>query len=158
LKNTPRPLKLSYAGEVLRVKGSQLRPERQFGQVGAELIGSAEPTADAEVILMAADALTDVGVTAISIDVGLPTLVPALWRSASPDSSPLAPRRAALDRKDCAAVGALRNRLGAPLTETLTGLLLAMGPAKDAFTALAKLGLKGEAKTACDALRDVVER
>jgi len=30
-----RPLRLSYAGEVLRVKGSQLRPERQFLQVGA---------------------------------------------------------------------------------------------------------------------------
>ena len=32
LKNLPRPLRLSYAGQVLRVTGSQLRPERQFGQ------------------------------------------------------------------------------------------------------------------------------
>ena len=52
----PRPLRLSYAGEVLRVRGSQLRPERQIVQVGAELIGSAAPTADAEIIVMAVEA------------------------------------------------------------------------------------------------------
>ncbi len=40
LANAPRPLRLSYAGQVLRVRGSQLRPERQFGQAGIELIGA----------------------------------------------------------------------------------------------------------------------
>ena len=35
LAHWPRPLRLGYAGQVLRVRGSQLRPERQFGQVGA---------------------------------------------------------------------------------------------------------------------------
>ena len=30
LKSAPRPLRLMYAGQVLRVKGHQLRPERQF--------------------------------------------------------------------------------------------------------------------------------
>ena len=34
LSRSPRPLRLSYAGEVLRVRGGELRPERQFGQVG----------------------------------------------------------------------------------------------------------------------------
>ena len=33
-----RPLKLCYYGEVIRKKGSMLRPERQFLQVGAECI------------------------------------------------------------------------------------------------------------------------
>ncbi|MBX9634247.1 MAG: ATP phosphoribosyltransferase regulatory subunit, partial [Magnetospirillum sp.] len=40
LAGAARPLRLSYAGQVLRVKGSQLRPERQFGQAGIELIGN----------------------------------------------------------------------------------------------------------------------
>src|SRR5665213_3412789 len=31
LANAPRPLRLSYAGPVLRVKGNQLNPERQLG-------------------------------------------------------------------------------------------------------------------------------
>ena len=39
LAGAQRPRRLSYAGQVLRVKGSQLRPERQFGQAGIELIG-----------------------------------------------------------------------------------------------------------------------
>src|ERR1700746_987875 len=37
LGNAPRPLRLSYAGQVLRVTGSQIRPEPQSGQVGADL-------------------------------------------------------------------------------------------------------------------------
>ena len=55
LTRAPRPLRLSYAGQVLRVRGSQLRPERQFTQAGAELIGASETAADAEVIQMAAE-------------------------------------------------------------------------------------------------------
>ena len=34
LGDVPRPIRLSYAGQVLRVKGSDLRPKRQFGQIG----------------------------------------------------------------------------------------------------------------------------
>ena len=49
LANAPRPLRLCYAGQVLRVKGSELRPERQVGQVGAELIGADAAAADVEV-------------------------------------------------------------------------------------------------------------
>jgi len=45
LAHRPRPLRLSYAGQVLRVKGSQMRPERQTGQAGAELIGAGGPEA-----------------------------------------------------------------------------------------------------------------
>ena len=39
LKHEPRPLRLSYGGNVIRVRGNALKPERQFAQVGAELIG-----------------------------------------------------------------------------------------------------------------------
>ena len=34
LKHEPRPLRLSYGGNVIRVRGSALKPERQFAQVG----------------------------------------------------------------------------------------------------------------------------
>ena len=62
LGSAPRPLRLSYAGQVLRVKGSEIRPERQIGQVGAELIGAAGPVADVEVIAIAGEALEALGV------------------------------------------------------------------------------------------------
>ena len=48
-KNKIRPIKLCYYGEVIRKKGSILRPERQFLQVGAEIIGSDSIYADIEV-------------------------------------------------------------------------------------------------------------
>jgi len=66
LKKWARPIRLCYGGQVLRVRGSQIRPERQFGQVGSELIGSQCPKADAEVILMAVEALYILGIKNIS--------------------------------------------------------------------------------------------
>src|ERR1700761_1641427 len=78
LLKAPRPLRLSYSGEVLRVGGEQLSPERQFRQIGCELIGSLEPAADAEIILLAADALKRMGVRGLSIDLNLPTILPTI--------------------------------------------------------------------------------
>ena len=39
LSHLARPLRLSYSGDVLRVKGDSFNTERQKTQVGAELIG-----------------------------------------------------------------------------------------------------------------------
>src|SRR5690606_20729786 len=73
-----RPLRLAYAGDVLRVRGGQLRPERQFGQTGIELIGEPSLEADLEVLLIAADALTAIGLENLSVDLTVPTLAPTL--------------------------------------------------------------------------------
>ncbi len=78
LRRAPRPLRLCYGGQVLRIKGGQLRPERQFAQVGVELIGAASERADAEVVLLAAEALGAIGIAGLSIDLNLPPLVGAL--------------------------------------------------------------------------------
>ena len=68
LKNKTRPLKLCYYGEVVRKKGTMLRPERQFLQVGAECIGEKSYLADVEMLDLAYQALTLVGIKNISID------------------------------------------------------------------------------------------
>src|SRR5947209_14216856 len=73
LGEVPRPLRLSYAGQVLRVTGSEIRPERQVGQVGAELIGPETVAADVEAISVAAEALAAIGVSHLSVDITLPT-------------------------------------------------------------------------------------
>ena len=155
LAKAPRPLRLSYAGQVLRVRGSQLRPERQFTQVGAELIGAAGP-ADAEVIAMAAGALIELGVAELSCDLGLPALVPAV--SGDADPSLQAKLRQALDRKDAAAVAGLGGELGEALTQTLAAMLSAAGPAAETLDALGGLGLEGDAEDGRKLLADVVDR
>ena len=52
LAGAPRPLRLSYAGQCLRVRGNQLAPDRQVAQAGIELIGHDSPEADAEIVLV----------------------------------------------------------------------------------------------------------
>jgi ATP phosphoribosyltransferase regulatory subunit len=137
LANEPRPLRLSYGGQVLRVKGSQLRPERQFGQVGVELIGTLLPTADAEVVLLAWRALDTVGVNNISVDLNVPTLVPAVCRALDLPKDETARLRQALDRKDAAEVAAVGGRAA----ELLASLMRASGPADRAVELLAALDL-----------------
>ncbi|MEM6492485.1 MAG: ATP phosphoribosyltransferase regulatory subunit, partial [Pseudomonadota bacterium] len=77
LRNAPRPLRLSYAGQVLRVDRDQLRPERQFAQVGAEVIGGDRLEGDVEILVMCVEALGGAGVRGVSVDLSAPTLVDA---------------------------------------------------------------------------------
>ncbi len=79
LAGKPRPLRLSYAADVLRVNGTQLRPERQFCQVGCELIGEDSRDADVEATLIALKALSDTGTKGLSIDLTVPTLIDNLY-------------------------------------------------------------------------------
>jgi ATP phosphoribosyltransferase regulatory subunit len=137
LARAPRPLRLCYAGQVLRVTGSQLRPERQFGQVGAELIGSAAPAADVEVALAAAGALESLGIGQLTLDLSLPTLVPALAQALALEGAAPAALRQALDRKDEAAVAAAAGAHAAPFV----ALLRAAGPAAEALASLGRLAL-----------------
>ncbi len=64
-----KPLKLCYYGEVLRKKGTMLRPERQFLQIGAECIGEKNYLADVEMMELAATSLELVGIKNITIEV-----------------------------------------------------------------------------------------
>jgi ATP phosphoribosyltransferase regulatory subunit len=82
-----RPLRLSYAADVLRVNGTQLRPERQFCQVGCELIGADSLNADVETPLVALIALAAAGAPPLSIDLTVPTLVDHLYEETSTDAA-----------------------------------------------------------------------
>ncbi|HEX3864046.1 MAG TPA: ATP phosphoribosyltransferase regulatory subunit [Stellaceae bacterium] len=137
LSHRPRPLRLSYAGQVLRVKGSQMQPERQIGQAGAELIGAAGAAADVEAIAVAGEALAAVGVPHLSVDITLPTLVPAIADAYGIDGERGAALRAALDHKDVAAVANLAGEAG----ELLAQLVAAAGPCRTARAALDRLDL-----------------
>lgn len=154
LAAAPRPLRLSYAGDVLRVKGSQMRSERQFGQAGVELIGSASLEADVEILLLASEALTEVGVKNLSIDLTLPNLVPAVCRGLGLDSQASQLARDALNDKD---IGELKAAQG-PTGKLLRGLLAAAGPAGDALDDLARLDLPAEAAEIRAGLEALVKR
>ncbi|RAU20459.1 ATP phosphoribosyltransferase regulatory subunit [Paramagnetospirillum kuznetsovii] len=152
LAQEPRPLRLSYAGQVLRVKGTQLRPERQFGQAGIELIGSDSPAADAEILVLSAESLMVLGVPGVSVDLALPTLVPVLFAELGITGALAERMRAALDHKDTAMVADAGEA-----TPLLRALIAAAGPADRAIAALKALALPPAAAQERDRLSRVVD-
>ena len=153
LSDVARPLRLSYTGEVLRVRGTQLRPERQFAQVGAELIGSDSAAADIEIIAIAVESLREIGVPYLSVDLTIPPLVPALMTEAGISDQESEALRDALDRKDIEAV----RKLGGTQAEAFYGLMDATGLADPALAALTSLTLSDEPARELQRLRAVVE-
>lgn len=152
LGGSPRPLRLGYAGEVLRVHSTQLMPERQLVQVGVEIIGAPPVSADAEAVLLAAEALGQVGMAGLSVDLTTPTLVPVLCEGLGIDAGAAAGLRDALDHKDAAGVTAAAGEHGA-----LFGALLdAAGPAGEALSRMDALALPPAAAAEVGRLARVV--
>jgi ATP phosphoribosyltransferase regulatory subunit len=151
-RRAPRPLRLSYAGQVLQVSGSQLRRERQFGQAGVELIGAATPMAEAETVLLAVEALGELGLRDLAIDLNLPTLVAVAARALGLADAAIARLRSALDRKDEAAV-APNAGAHAPL---FLSLLRAFGPAEEALSRLHAMPLPDPARAELADLAEAV--
>ena len=149
LIHAPRPLKLAYSGEVLRVSGTVLRPERQFCQMGCELIGADDLAADLEIILLAFKCLSAIGLNEISVDLNLPTLVPALLGEHSTDAL-----LEAISRRD---IAALRQH-GGPMAPSLEQLILSAGLAADAGAAIARIDLPPPAASSVQRLLEVAAR
>lgn len=155
LKHEPRPLRLSYGGNVIRVRGNALKPERQFAQVGCELLGVDTAEADAEAVLLAVDALRAIGVARLTVDLNLPTLVAAVVAGLKLEAEPVRLLRRALDRKDEAAIAkALGDSRKA--SDLFIGLLRAAGPADKAIAQLKKLKLPAAAAAEAARLAEVV--
>lgn len=123
LTQAPRPLRLSYAGQVVKLRANDLWPERELLQVGAELIGCDSAAAAAEIVGVAVEALAAAGVSGITVDFTLPDCIDRLSEGASEAV------KAALDAKDAGALAAF----GAA---HLTPLLAATGPFGEALARL----------------------
>lgn len=145
LSQAPRPLRLSYAGPILRLSGHEQNHARQLTQVGVELIGSLDAESDAEVMMLAVQSLTQLGIHDISIDVTLPTMVPSICHAMHIDNEARRKLHHALDRKD----EALVQELAA--THKVEGLEKA-NLEKVCALALALLRASGDAKRAVELL------
>jgi ATP phosphoribosyltransferase regulatory subunit len=104
----PRPVRLSYAGPVVKLSASELNPQRAMRQMGCELIGLDTVAAAIEVVRVAIEALQAAGVTGIAIDFTLPDLVDTLASDLDPATLDLLRQR--LDAKDAGGVAAIDAR------------------------------------------------
>ena len=131
LAQQPRPLRLCYAGQVVRVTGSDLRPERQFSQVGAEIIGL-EPSQGAfalvEVASLAARGMAMVFTQGLVADLVLPNLVKRLCAQHKHElTQGLQAAIAARDPKMIA------EQSCGEVSDALQGLMRAAGPWREAL-------------------------
>ena len=74
LAHYPRPLRLSYSGEVLRVNPSGLKLERQIAQVGAEIIGNITSDLETEIIIIGLKILKELNIEDLTLDLNYQNL------------------------------------------------------------------------------------
>lgn len=152
LAQAPRPLRLSYSGQVVTVKGDGLDPTRERLQIGAELIGADSTDAAAEIVELAIETLRAAGATGISVDFTLPDLVDTLSAGALKlPSQNIETVRQMLDAKDA---GGLVDAGG----EAYLPLLYAVGPFAEAIERLAAFDVGGVLASRIAGLRAIAER
>jgi ATP phosphoribosyltransferase regulatory subunit len=149
LAHRARPLRLCYAGQVLKVRGTQLRPEREMCQAGAEIVGTDSVSAVIEAVRVALDALTAAGATGLSVDLTLPDLVPTLAAGPMPvDDIDTVIHE--LDGKDAGALAALGATAYLPLIE-------AAGPVDAALARLSALDAQHLLASRLDGVRAIAD-
>lgn len=119
LGDEPRPLRLSYAADVLRVNGTQLRPERQFCQAGCELIGADSLITDVEMPLVALKAMADAGIRNLSVDLTVPTLVVNLYDDLGVDEDTRETLNDLIEKRDRDAVATLDSNVSSLIVQLM---------------------------------------
>lgn len=148
LAQAPRPLRLCYAGQVVKLRASQLRPAREMLQVGAELIGSDSVAAAREIVSVAIDALDAAGIGPATIDFTLPDAVDLLARGPLPVEADIERLRDELDAKDAGALAQIGAAAYLPL-------LRATGPFDRAIADLRAFDTAGVLSARIDALEEI---
>ncbi|MGY4399111.1 ATP phosphoribosyltransferase regulatory subunit [Sphingomonas sp. UYAg733] len=146
----PRPVRLAYAGPVMKLRASQLRPERELRQIGCELIGLDTIAAAREIVEVVVEALAAAGVAGVSIDFTLPDLVDILAAGPFPvDAARIDALRDRLDAKDAGGVAAI--------VPAYLPLIEAAGPFEAAHDRLCAFDAGGTLTSRLDGLWKVAE-
>lgn len=130
LSSEPRPLRLSYAGYTLRTAPEALRTRRQHTQIGIELFGASTASHDAEVIAVPVEALSNLSLSDLCLDISVPTLLESLLVGVHEEERNHV--REAVSRKDTSALRTLKAGLLADIAD-------ACGPSGTALPALKAL-------------------
>jgi ATP phosphoribosyltransferase regulatory subunit len=144
LRDGPFPLRLCYAGPVLRNQALLGGRRRETLQAGCELIGSPGLAADAECVALAARALESAGLGGVQIDVGHADFLPGLLEGAGLDDATRERVLQALQDRDLVAVEAALE--GTEVGDAERSLLLrfpALRGGRDILDAAAQ-GLRAE--------------
>lgn len=131
MADAPRPLRLTYANDVLRSRGSQIRTERQFTQAGCEIIGGADTVdGDVEMCMLAIIGLKSLGIANITMDLNVPNFAARLVERTPDENAEILQK--AIERRDYDALMAA----GGKASLKIAAAMKASGPYKKALPAL----------------------
>ena len=106
------PWRLMYGGEVFRYEDIQTGKQRQFGQVGVELIGQKGPEADGEILALAIESLQEMGLDSFTVSLGHTGILAGILHSLSGDDREIAQARSLILEKDFVGLQHLLEKTG----------------------------------------------
>ncbi|MDR0787455.1 MAG: ATP phosphoribosyltransferase regulatory subunit [Gemmatimonadota bacterium] len=148
LRTEPLPLRLSYAGKVYRQATDDGGHHREAFQLGAELIGDGSAEADVEILRLAIDTLTALGINDFQINIGESRFIEPLLRDFPEEEAERV--REAIDRKDRATLEGISGsaRFQTPMFVSLLDLIgraevldraMVLAESDEAWAAIARL-------------------
>lgn len=150
----PRPLRLSYSGSTLRVRGEGRERARQWRQAGIELIGAEDPQADAEVVAVAAHSIAALGVAELVVDINFPGLVRLVLEASD---IPAGQYPAIENAVECKDAGWVRGVGLQGYAASLAALMEAAGEADAGMRALHALDLPDAARRQVRYVQSVID-
>jgi ATP phosphoribosyltransferase regulatory subunit len=138
-----RPLRLSYFGEILKVKNSQLNISRQFTQVGAELIGINNNLYEVEILNIILMALEMLKIKEYSIVFSMPSLFYAVCKDFNLDDKNISFLKEKYENKNVVGIEKISNEL----FEVSNILINSLGEFKENYKKLEKFNFPKETKS-----------
>lgn len=159
LRSAPKPVKLCYFGNCFRYEEPQAQRWRQFLQSGTEIIGSARPEADAEVIALSDEIMQELGLSDYELRIGHIRLLREVLAHAGMKGDAQDPIMRAIDSREEARLRAEldRARLKAGDTKMLRSLIKLRGSVKVLEQAEKFVAGLPKAKTALKNLHVILE-
>lgn len=156
LRNHALPLRLAYEGTVIRRRAGRAKKHRQIPQVGVELCGVVDPSADLELLELAALSLRAAGVNDFTIDVSDAGIVRALLLGTSEEAAETI--IAALSRKDEAELAEVAGDLAVSAARSALLALPRLHGGRDALVEASKILAPTAAASAADRLLALFDR
>lgn len=158
LQNKPMPQRYLYSGNVFRMEHCEGAKQREFTQSGIELIGSYSPSADAEVISAAIEAIIAAGIEDFTIEIGQVAFFNGLVAQAGLDETMTEKLRERIDSKDSVGIKAILDKLD--IDESIKNLMVQLPYMFGDMSVLEKAyvdGLNETSRFALDNLKRIYE-
>src|SRR5262249_24094854 len=127
-QSKPRPIRLSYSGEVFRWDEPRSGRQYEFHQIGLEHIGSQRLEADAEAIVVVIEALKRIALERFSIPLGQVEFFNGLGETLGLDQSDRSLMQTIIDRKQSDDLRAfLATRASSDLQNAICGAFSSSG-------------------------------